>query len=464
MSAPKESLAVIGAGTLLQLCRGVLDPHRSVGELVLVAVLVGLAAGGAWAFARLRGLHAFAASMGAAAYATAASVALAPLGTLIVAALLPWVFCAAPEGGLRLGWVLAAGALLALFGPAAEVPAPGGIDLVAVGLALAVVGAARLFASGRQRELGLLFLLVLVIGWLHRGPDPGFSQAFLPGRFARTLAPNGEDPLRGWLAAPVWLFAVAGGLSGQEEARAGALVPAAWCCVALLLGLPGITDLWRAAPLIGDRAPIAVAPLAAFGLSWSAAWGFERVPPRSRWVALAVAVPVAVLAPKDSPPEVPRLAHDAQVRLDEAVPQQPGGRLVLTGRVEGELDPASFQLELVRGVRSWPLATEVARSAGGGLRFEADPLVVDALPFGVYQVQARLRAADRPAMGEVVRPLAIFRSGNPPRTGSDLGAWLLALVILAAPTDRRWRWVPLGLILAQALLVAAGLWRPFLPG
>ena len=464
MSAPKESLAVIGAGTLLQLGRGVLDPHRSVGELVLIAALVGLAAGGAWAFARLRGLHAFSASLGAAAYATAAAIALAPLGTLIVAALLPWVFCCAPEGGPSLGWVLAAGALLVLFGPAAEVPAPGAIDLVAVGLALALVGAAELFASGRQRELALLLLLVIVIGWLRRGPDPGFSQVFLPGRFALTLAPNGEDPLRGWLAAPVWLFALAAALSGQEGARAGVLVPAAWCCVALLLGLPGLTDLWRAAPLIGDRAPVALAPLAAFGLSWSAAWGFERVPPRSRWVALAVAVPAAVLAPTDPPPQVPRLAHDAQVRLDEAVPQQPGGRLVLTGRVEGELDPASFQLELVRGVHTWLLPVEVTRPAGGGLRFEAAPVAVDALPFGVYQIQARLRAADRPTLGEVVRPLAIFRSGDPPRTGSDLGAWVLALAVLGAPTNRRWRWVPLGVVMAQALIVAAGLWRPFLPG
>ena len=66
-------------------------------------------------------------------YASAAAVCLAPLGSAVVAALLPWAFGFARGGQPTARWVLAAALALLVVGPAVERPAPGSVDLVAVG-------------------------------------------------------------------------------------------------------------------------------------------------------------------------------------------------------------------------------------------------------------------------------------------------------------------------------------------
>ncbi len=84
----------------------------------------------------------------------------------------------------------------------------------------------------------------------------------------------------------------------------------------------------------------------------------------------------------------------------------------------------------------------------------AEPLDTRRLPFDVWTAVARFRAEQRPGgPAESVRPLASFLPGEEPVPFADLGPWILALASLFAPGRGRWRWLPLGVVIAQAWLV-----------
>lgn len=435
----EATLAALAAAALLALSGG---PAQVPGAAT--------AAAGAWMFARRRGLDAASAALLAAGYSTSATFQVSgPLEGLAAGAL-PWVLALAPGGAPRWAHLGVALLLLAALGPSgAWGEAAGGPDLVAAGAVLAAVGAGlALQRGGRGREVALVLAVALVVVVLRRGPASGWTLSLAPGAWSGAYVPALESPARAWVAAPVVLLAGAALLGG---AGVGALGAAGLLAGSLALGLPGVVDLWLATPLLGEVAPVAVAPLAALGASAAAAHVLEARPPRARLGVLALAAPLVALAPPDPRPAPKPVPTDAQVALAAPLAVQPGGRLDLAGWIQGDPPDGGLVLELACGATRRVLPAQVLPAEDGRVATFAleEPLEATRLPLGAWSVSAVVEGRG----GSSRRLLGSFLSGAPPVRHGDLGPWVLALAVLLAPGHGRWRWLALGAVLANAWLV-----------
>lgn len=449
MSAPREAaLAAFGSALLLVLLTGGWGP----------ALLAGLAGGGAWAFARLQGVGVAGAALTASGYVTSATFLVDPSPTGLVAAILPWVLAILPGAAPGAGHLLLVVLALALAGPRVE--GGGTPDLVSVGLLLGLAGAGLLLHRARSRELALLLVLMLVVLLFRRGPTDGWSLALIPGSWASAFAPTSEASVRGWVAAPILLLA-GSSLFGTGGPRRKVLFTGTALAFGLGLGLPGLADTWRSIPLLGEVAPVSLAPLAALGLALLAGETFESRSPRERAMVLALAIPLAVLTPIDPPPQCGAGLSWEQAGLAQPLPVQPGGLIDLEGWVQGDLPEGSLTIELSSGGEVYERSTHLDRAEDGRVAHFSltEPLDTRPLPMGLWSVAARIEARG----GVSLRPLGRFIAGQPPHPRGDLGAWILAGLVILAPASGRWRWLVLGAVIAQAWLVATLLLAPALP-
>lgn len=449
MSAPRESaLAAVGATLLLALLTGEWAS----------AVLPGLAGGGVWALMRLRGVGVVGSALAASGYATSATFLVGPLPTGVVAAALPWALAALPGAAPGAGHLLLAALGLALVGPRAE--GGGAPDLVAAGLLFGLAGAGLLLRRAGLRELALLLVLALAVLLLRRGPTSGWSLGFAPGSWASAFAPLPDAPVRVWVAAPLLLLA-GSSLFRAGGAPRGALLAGTLLALGLGLGLPGLADTWRSIPLLGEAAPVSLAPLAALGIALIAGETFEATTARQRAMVLALAVPLAVLAPADPPPQPGVGLPAEQAGLAQPLPVQPGGVVDLEGWVQGDLPGGALTIGLCSAGEVYELPASLDRAEDGKVaHFRlVEPLDTRPLPMGVWSVEARFEARG----GASMRPLGRFLAGQPRRQGRDLGAWILAGLVLLAPASGRWRWLALGAVVAHAWLVSALFLAPAIP-
>jgi hypothetical protein len=185
-----------------------------------------------------------------------------------------------------------------------------------------------------------------------------------------------------------------------------------------------------------------------------------------RWIVLALAVPLIVLAPPDSAPRLRPAALDDLITLNTQLEARPAGLVDLSGWLRADLPPGQLSLRLTCAGRA-PIQLSVKRGAElpPGMEVPADVNVhqffrgpeVDTrrLPPGAWLLTAVLDTQDRSgAPLESSQVLGSFLAGGRPVPGSDIPAWLLALAVLMAPVRGRWRWLFLGAVLAQAWLVA----------
>jgi hypothetical protein len=483
MGAPAEGLLLALLGAFLGAAGLALDGGElTSGALAAAFGATGLGTAGAWVCARRLGLAAWIAAPVAAAYGTSGpfqvpSGAGAWAGGIWAAALLPWVIAGAPEGrpgGRRLGLVVLS---LALAGPRSTGwgLSPGRPDLVAIGILLAACGAAlvlRRSQARHARELALGLTVVLAALLWRRGPDPGWSLALLPTSWGTALAPGADSPASAFVSAPVLLLAGACLIGARDRGRLGALVPVSLLAWLVAFGVPGLADTWRALPLLGEVSPRALAPLGTLGLALLAGLSLARQSGRERWVALALAVPLAVLAPPDPAPRLVPGTPDDLITLAHDLGERPAGPIDLSGWLRGDLPPGPISLRLTCVGRA-PIELRARRGVKPPGELAVPPGVVEPeyfsgpsldarrLPPGAWTVIAVVHTVDRSgAPLQSSRYLGAFLAGEAPVPGSDIPTWVLALVVLVAPARGRWRWLFLGVVLAQGWLVA----RTFLVG
>ena len=348
----------------------------------------------------------------------------------------------------------------------------------AVGLALAVLGAALLLS---RRGLGIHASLALVPDRLGAPGAGGYRGEF-----------NYIEVASAWVAFAGLAFAVAAVLSPVGRLpRRGLVLAIAAVSFLLSIELPGLLELYRFVPVVGLGATVRLASVGSLFVGLLAAEGLELAPRASRWAALLVLAPLigAALSTPAPPPLDPGVERGAEEDAGLGLVLSPprvlaGSDAALEGWIapRPRVDFARLRVtrvgrdgEAEEGTADWlvPLELHASPSAAAperaparvaaapeGARWFRAPLRTSLLPDGTWRFAVELLFADGDVEARRVGVASVRRAvQRRPLTLAFLAAGLAALVLTR---PGRGAWLVALLAAAQALDFARGV-NPAVP-